>query len=119
MWNWRRRRRLTRWMRRRVRRRRRRRARTHQMHEEDDTDPYWSCGDAPEEPPVGFTYAPCPPVATNEDCAKLIGRKVLFAHERTKTLESLVGTWAIASSSASRLRARIEIEPDVHLICPL
>ena len=55
--------------------------------EEDDTDPYWSCGDAPEEPPEGFTYAACPPLDINVDCNSLIVRKVLIAHERTKTRE--------------------------------
>jgi len=45
--------------------------------EEDDTDPYWSCPDAPEEPPEGFTYAACPPLETAADNLSLIGRKVL------------------------------------------
>ena len=31
--------------------------------------PFWSCGDAPEDPPEGFVYAPCPPLATPEDYA--------------------------------------------------
>ena len=55
--------------------------------EEDDTDPYWFCGVAPEEPPVGFSYAACPPLETEQQCHELIGRKVLVAHNRTKTLE--------------------------------
>ena len=55
--------------------------------EEDDTDPYWSCGDAPDEPPEGFRYALCTLLASNQDHANPIGRKVLVAHERTKTLE--------------------------------
>ena len=45
--------------------------------EEDDTDPYWFCGEAPEEPPEGFTYAACPPLETEQQCHELIGRKVL------------------------------------------
>jgi hypothetical protein len=55
--------------------------------EEDDTDPYWLCEAAPEEPPEGFKYACCPPLATDEDHGNLVGRTVLIAHERTKTLE--------------------------------
>ena len=55
--------------------------------EEDDTDPLWSCGDAPEDPPQGFTYATCPTLESDQDHRNLIGRKVLIAHERTKTLE--------------------------------
>ena len=54
--------------------------------EEDDTDPYWSCPHAPEEPPEGFTYAPCPSLETHKEQSDLIGRRVLIAHERTKTL---------------------------------
>jgi hypothetical protein len=46
-----------------------------------------SCGDAPEEPPEGFVYAPVPPITSDQDHRNLIGRKVLIAHERTKTLE--------------------------------
>ena len=55
--------------------------------EEDDTDPLWSCGDAPEDAPEGFSYAVCPTLESEQDHHKLIGRKVLVAHERTKSLD--------------------------------
>ena len=47
-----------------------------------------SRGDAPEDPPEGFTYAMCPTLESDQDHRALIGRKVLIAHERTKTLEA-------------------------------
>ena len=43
--------------------------------------------EAPETAPEGFTYATCPRLETEEDYRKLIGRKVLIAHERKKNLE--------------------------------
>ena len=49
--------------------------------EEDDTiDNLWACGDAEETPPVGYTYAPCPSLETDDQCTALIGRRVLVAH---------------------------------------
>lgn len=56
--------------------------------EEDDTDPLWSCGDAPEEPPEGFTYAACPTLESDQQHRELVGRKVLVAHERTNSAEA-------------------------------
>ena len=55
---------------------------------QDDTDPLWSCGDAPEEPPEGFTYAACPTLESDQQHRELIGRKVLVAHECTKSTEA-------------------------------
>ena len=44
--------------------------------EEDDTaDRMEECGEAPETPPAGFVYAPCPPLATEEDQRNLCGRR--------------------------------------------
>jgi hypothetical protein len=43
--------------------------------------------EAPEEAPEGFRYATCPRLETDEDYRKLVGRKVLVAHERKKNLE--------------------------------
>ena len=49
--------------------------------EEDDTaDDLWACGDAPEAPPPGYTYAVCPPLETEEQQRALVGRRVLVAH---------------------------------------
>ena len=49
--------------------------------EEDDTaDNLWACGDAPAVPPTGYTYAPCPPLETEEQQRALVGRYVLVAH---------------------------------------
>jgi hypothetical protein len=48
--------------------------------EDDTTDNLWECGDAPPAPPAGFTYAPCPPLETEEQQRALIGRQVLVAH---------------------------------------
>ena len=48
--------------------------------EEEDDTALWACGDAPETPPEGYVYAPCPPLATPEDHDALIGRRVLVAH---------------------------------------
>ena len=50
--------------------------------EEDDTDPLWSCGDAPHEPPEGFTYALCPTLESDQQCRELIGRMVLACGAR-------------------------------------
>jgi hypothetical protein len=48
--------------------------------EEDDTAIQMNaCGEAPETPPAGFTYAPCPPLDTLTDKAALVGRRVLTA----------------------------------------
>ena len=43
-------------------------------------DNLWACGDAEETPPVGYTYAPCPPLETDDQCKALLGRRVLVAH---------------------------------------
>lgn len=49
--------------------------------EEDDTaDQLWACGDAPDVPPPGYTYAQCPPLETEEQQRALVGRRVLVAH---------------------------------------
>ena len=48
--------------------------------EEDDTAIQMNaCGEAPETPPAGFTYAPCQPLDTLTDKAALVGRRVLTA----------------------------------------
>ena len=41
-----------------------------------------------EEPPEGFTYAACPTLESDQQLRELIGRKVLVAHERTKSTEA-------------------------------
>ena len=80
--------------------------------EEDDTDPLWSCGDAPDDPPQGFAYATCPTLETDQDHRDLIGRKVLIAHnlsphERTNRRSSPAVTLEylgfFITSSGSRL----------------
>ena len=39
-----------------------------------------ACGEAPDEPPVGFVYAPsCPPLVLLTDKKALVGKKVLTA----------------------------------------
>ena len=43
--------------------------------------------DAPEDPPEGYCYAACPVLESEQHHRDLIGRMVLVAHERTKTLE--------------------------------
>ena len=48
--------------------------------EDDTTDNLWACGDAPLMPPAGYTYAPCPPLETEEQQRALVGRQVLVAH---------------------------------------
>ena len=49
--------------------------------EDDDTaELVWVCGAAPERPPEGYTYAPCPPLETEEEQRALVGRRVLVAH---------------------------------------
>lgn len=48
--------------------------------EEDDTAE-WACSVAPAEAPPGFAYAPCPPMATEEEQRALVGRRVLVAHD--------------------------------------
>ena len=49
--------------------------------EDDDTaELVWVCGAAPENPPEGYTYAPCPPLETEEEQRALVGRRVLVAH---------------------------------------
>ena len=49
--------------------------------EDDDTaELVWVCGAAPEKPPEGYTYAPCPPLETEEEQRALVGRRVLVAH---------------------------------------
>lgn len=40
--------------------------------EEDDTAD-WACSEAPEQPPCGFTYAPCPQLETDQQYRELIG----------------------------------------------
>ena len=35
---------------------------------------------APETPPTGFVYAPCPPLATEAEQRTLCGRSILAAH---------------------------------------
>ena len=39
-----------------------------------------ACGEAPKTPPKGYTYAPCPSLATEEEQRALKGRKILAAH---------------------------------------
>ena len=39
-----------------------------------------ACGEAPSIPPAGYQYAPCPPLATEEEQRALKGRKILAAH---------------------------------------
>ena len=49
--------------------------------EDDDTaELVWVCGAAPENSPEGYTYAPCPPLETEEEQRALVGRRVLVAH---------------------------------------
>ena len=49
--------------------------------EEDDTaERMDACGEAPETPPTGYKYAPCPPLETEEQQRALCGRKILAAH---------------------------------------
>ena len=49
--------------------------------DEDDTAERMDiCGEAPSTPPLGYTYAPCPPLATEDDLRALKGRKILAAH---------------------------------------
>ena len=40
----------------------------------------WACSQAPETPPNGFVYAPCPPLATEAEQRALCGRSILAAH---------------------------------------
>ena len=48
--------------------------------EEDDTAIHMAaCGEAPQTPPAGFKYAPCPPLVSLDDKAALVGRRVLTA----------------------------------------
>ena len=65
----------------------------------------------------GFVYAPAPPLATEQDHRNLIGRKVLIAHERTKTLEpgwytgriklfGVSASWKKSCPSSSTIRRR-------------
>jgi len=51
-----------------------------------------ACGEAPAAPPPGYTYAECPPLATDEDRRALIGRNVLTAHASTDACGWFVGT---------------------------
>ena len=37
-------------------------------------------GEAPEAPPEGYHYAPCPPLETDDEKRALVGRRVLVAH---------------------------------------
>ena len=60
---------------------------------------------------VAGHHLPCPTLLTEEDHRNLIGRKVLIAHERTKTLEPTAGTLARSSSLASPTCALRGIEP--------
>ena len=39
-----------------------------------------ACGEAPSIPPPGYRYAPCPPLATEDEQRSLKGRKILAAH---------------------------------------
>ena len=49
--------------------------------EDDDTaELVWVCGAAPKKSPEGYTYAPCPPLETEEEQRALVGRRVLVAH---------------------------------------
>jgi hypothetical protein len=100
-----------------------------ESEEEDDTDPYWLCDDAPTEPPEGFVYAACPPLATSEDHSNLIGRKVLIAHERTKTLEpgwyiGKVKLFGVSAACAPDQRRTVHpslrtpaAPPNAHIMC--
>ena len=44
-----------------------------QEAEDDTLADLWECGDAPETPPEGYTYAPCPPLETEEEQRALCG----------------------------------------------
>ena len=52
--------------------------------DEDDNDDtaerIEACGEAPESPPPGFVYAPCPELGTETAQRALCGRKILAAH---------------------------------------
>jgi|Transcript_65255 hypothetical protein len=48
--------------------------------EDDTVDNLWLCGEAPEVPSVGYTYALCPPLETPERLSALVGRRILLAH---------------------------------------
>ena len=52
--------------------------------DEDDNDGtaerIEACGEAPESPPPGFVYAPCPELGTETAQRALCGRKILAAH---------------------------------------
>ena len=49
--------------------------------EEDDTaERMEDCGDAPEVPPPGYVYMPCPPLETEEQQRALCGHRILAAH---------------------------------------
>jgi hypothetical protein len=47
---------------------------------EEEVDNLWLCGEAPEVPSVGYTYALCPPLETPERLSALVGRRILLAH---------------------------------------
>lgn len=55
---------------------------------QDGTEALWSCGNAPEDPPEGFAYAPCPSLDTEEQHHELLGARVLVAHERTESFDA-------------------------------
>ena len=76
--------------------------------EDDDTAQRMeACGEAPSIPPAGYQYAPCPPLATEEEQRALKGRKILAAHLLDGATGWFMGTvqafgWAPRGSSPTR-----------------
>ena len=59
----------------------------------DDTAEWiGACGEAPSLPPPGYRYAPCPPLATEDEQRSLKGRKTLAAHLLDGTTGWYMGT---------------------------
>ena len=63
--------------------------------EEDDTaERMDACGEAPETPPTGYKYAPCPPLETEEQhCSSGRSAAARFWRRTSSTTPS-AGTWA-------------------------
>ena len=83
--------------------------------EEDDTaDRMAACGEAPEEPPDGYVYAPiCPPLLSLDDKRALVGKKVLTARIDDGACGWFLGT---VTSSAVGVRDKKKVPTATHVV---